>query len=456
MNFLLLITSVLVLLIVYFISGSFASLLMSVLTLFLGGILILLLGKSRKERSDMITVMLVASVVFTLATIMNYLDIIANYSSFADLGNDNYSFYLASLDGVGAYSLQEIFNECIIQNIHYENGGYFFYIKALAYLSSKIADGNHLLLQQLGTAMPSILSSIVLYGILSKYCPTSKAVRYTCLFMVLSPLILHSVGIHRDAMIAFFYFVLIYLWLIKDFSLKIGLLQFAISIILFFFREQHGLFAASFIIVSILSSHGQKRIVYIFSIIALIGIFGASFLMEMISNNLAETNDYYYNLRADKLSGLSSGIGRFIYMLPSPIKEVAQIFFLQLRFPPWLALSEANNISAVVLGLLSFFISFSWFFVFIFTVISVIKKGINYLPKKLFYGLILLFFFLLLSSSNLDSRRVVCMYPLMYVSYVYYNEFVLSNKWVLTFRHRYIFVYFGFCLLYLVLKARVG
>lgn len=455
-NVSLLIFSFIVLVLVYVASSSSAALVVSGVTLLMGGLMVLLFGKSTRERENMLTVMLVSFLFITFATILQHLDYMADYISFSNQSNDNYKFYLASIDGEHASSIHGIFNECVIHNIHFENGGYYFYIKLLSFLATKYSDGNHILLQQLGTALPSIMSSVVLYAIVAKYCPAKKAIGYSCFFMVLSPLILHSVGIHRDAMIALFYFILIYLWLCKDFSLKVGALQVLLALILYYLREQHGLFALSFVVVSSISARKQNRLVYIVAVAALIAIIGATYLYEMISSSYYETNEYYNEFRSDRLSGLSSGIGRFVYMLPSPLKELAQVLFLQLRFPPWLALSEANNPSAILLGFLSFSVAFYWFYVFAGTVYSIAKKGIKSLPTKLMYGLLLLFAFLFLSSSNLDSRRVVCMYPLMYVAFVYFKEHMLSRRIMLTFGHNYAIAYAGICLLYLMVKGSAG
>lgn len=455
-NVSLLIFSFIVLILVYVASSSSAALVVSGVTLLMGGLMVLLFGKSTRERENMLTVMLVSFLFITFATILQHLDYMADYISFSNQSNDNYKFYLASIDGEHASSINGIFNECVIQNIHFENGGYYFYIKLLSFLATKYSDGNHILLQQLGTALPSIMSSVVLYAIVAKYCPAKKTIGYSCFFMVLSPLILHSVGIHRDALIALFYFILIYLWLCKDFSLKVGALQVLLALILYYLREQHGLFALSFVVVSSISARKQNRLVYVVAVGALIAIFGATYLYDMISSSYSETNEFYNEFHSDRLSGLSSGIGRFVYMLPSPLKELAQVLFLQLRFPPWLALSEANNPSAILLGFLSFSVAFYWFYVFAGTVYSIAKKGIKSLPTKLMYGLLLLFAFLFLSSSNLDSRRVVCMYPLMYVAFVFYKEHRLSRRIMLTFGHNYAIVYAGICLLYLIVKGSAG
>ena len=455
-NDFLLILSFIVVVMVYMASSSSASVMLSVATLLLGWFMIVLFVKSGKERIEMTTAMLMSFVVFTIAAILQYFDYVADYGNFAKEGNDNYFFYITSMEGEGASSIGKLFNKTVIQNIHYENGGYFFYIKTLAYLAWLHADGNNILLQQLGTVLPSILSSVVLYAILSKYCPANKTFGYTCSFMVLSPLILHSVGIHRDAMVALLYFILIYLWLCKDFSLKVGVLQVLFAYVLYFFREQHGLFALSFVVVSSISTRKQPRLVYVIAVMVLIAIIGVTKLSNMLSTSLMETNEFYEDLRSDHLSGLSIGIGRYIYMLPSPIKEIAQISFLQLRFPPWLTLSEANNFPAVILGLLSFAVAFYWFFVFSVTLVSLVMKGYRCLPTKLILGLLLLFAFLFLNSANLDSRRVVCMYPLMFIPFVYYKEYILQEYTIAAFKRNYVLIYMSICFLYLAVKVSVG
>lgn len=455
-NTILFFVSAIVVLAVYLTSSSSASIGMSVVTLLLGLLLVLLFGR-KNNRTEMTTALLAAFIVVTLATIVQYLSYTANFSSFASEYNDNYKFWITSQEGITAESLYQLYNDCIIQNIHYENGGYYLYIKSLAYLATKFADGNHLLLQQLGTAMPCIFSSIVVYAILLPFSPQRKVLNYTLLFIIFSPLILHSVGVHRDSVIAFLYFIVIYLWLCKDFNFKIGILQIAIAVLLYYFREQHGLFALSFVVLSAVSSHKRKRWYYVVAIIVLVAIVGSSYLISLIQSNYEATNEYYTNRLSNALSGFDSGIGRYVYMLPTPLRQIAQIVFINLRFPPWLALSSATSFYAGAIGILSLAVAVVWFYVFSFSLVAMHNAGFKVLPTKIVYGLILLVIFLFLNSNNMDSRRVVCMFPLLYVTFVYYREMIQFK--IIGHRHftrKYAFSYLIVCVAYLVVKTIAG
>lgn len=438
-----------------FITHSFSSFVLLLIIFLFGNIITWFVANDRNERGDIAHVFNVAMLVTTILAFFQWLGYDSDYANFASGENDNYKFFIASMDGVYAKSLYAIFKNCIIDNAYYENGGYYFYIQSIAYIGNLI-DENHLYLQQIGTALPCILSSIVVYKTLSHFCIRENVVKYTISFILFSPLIIHSCGVHRDSMIALLYFICMYIWLCKSFSLKTFLLQSFIALILFYFREQHGLFAISFIALSAITSESKSRWLNIVALAILVLSFGSTFLLGTLQNNYLETTDFYDSFGSDALAGVNSGFGRFVYALPSPIKEIAQVFFSQLMFPPWDYISRSSNIYFAIVGFQALLISVVWFYYFVSVMLYVFRNGFSAYPRKIVYGLGLFFLFLVLNTSNLETRRIVCVYPLLFLAFVYARDYLIPISRQTSFKRDYALLYACLCLFYMLLKLRVG
>lgn len=447
-NLILKILSLIWILIQWGLSNSNSVMIFQLFTLFLGIFIINVITKNICHKKTVKTVFLISFLVLNIFTTIRWLGIECDFNTFADENNDNYKFWLAT-NNLNEISISKIYKECIIDNIYLENGGYFFYIRMLGYLAESYFDGNHILLQQLGTAFPSVLSSIFLYFLSFYICNDYKqSYNYACTYILLTPLITISTGITRDAIIAFFYLLLIYLWFTKELSLKVVVVELLIMLILMSFRMQHGLFASAFIVMTIITSNSSNRWLYYLALLVLVINIGLLIYSFMI-NHLADTIDYYIAYRADELEGLNSGIGRYVYALPTPIKELAQILFLQLQFPPWYDLIKSTNVFYSICGVLNMVISFYWFYIFYSVIINLYKFGYKQLPKKYLFAIIIFFIFILLNTSNLSLRRVVCIYPLLYLVYVYFRT---SSFYCINYRHikkQYLSIYLFLIVSYL-------
>lgn len=448
---------VIVLLLIYALSSSSASICMGVFTILFGCVLVGLLSRNNVERSILFSALFFSFSFATFLVIMQWLAIELNYDIFADPNNDHYKFFIASQDGETASSITSLFNKCILEDVYWENGGYYFLIQSTAYIATTLFDGNCILLQQLGSSACFVWSSIFLCKILIHFFGASDKVgNYTFFYIAFCPLVLHSIGIHRDPHIALLYMILIYLALLKEVNLRIVIYQLVIVIILYYIRQQHGLFAITFIGLSLLMSKKRSKWIIFIVVLIILASVGATTIYSLISDNLSDTNEYYYNYREVALDGINSGLGRYVYILPTPFRELAQIIVLQMKFPPWGAIENSSNLFTFTIGLETFFIAFLWFYVFVCLVSCLIKYGFSQLPKSISYGLGLLAIFLLLNSSNLESRRVVCMYPFMFIPYLYFKERIATHHFLHLIKERYIIIYASLCVVYLIFKLSFG
>lgn len=456
MNNILAIVSIILVILVGFLSMSTASVAMMVLTILVSFIFTRILGDNIKEYNLLTTAFLFSFIFVTFLATMQWLSIEHDMSMFANDDNDHYKFFIASQDGSNAPSIRSIFNTCILSGIYWENGGYYFLIQLIAYVANNFFDGNCILLQQLGTTAFFVWSSIFFSKTLMLFCPRERVRYYTIFYIIVCPLVLHSLGIHRDVQIAFLYMVLIYITLSKNANIIMICIQLLIAVFLFFLREQHGLFSILFVGMSLLLSRGKSKFVLLIIALIFFAILGLSEFTNFIGSNLADTNEYYDAYRHAALSGLDSGIGRYVYMLPTPLKELAQIIVLQMRFPPWGAIEMANNPYALIIGIEGLFVASLWFYVFVSLFAYLVKYKFSRLPKQLNYGLVLLFVFLLLNTSNLESRRVVCMYPFMFIPYVYIKNVIAKKSFTKRINKMYFSLYILLTFAYLLLKLLLG
>lgn len=438
------------------ISVSIASFFMCVLTIVIGYVLTFKLAENKEERVMIECSTLFSFVIVTFLVLMQWFSIDMDIGSFANPDNDHYKFFVASQDGVAANSVKDIFTHCINGTTYPENGGYYFLIQTIAFVAARYFDGNCILLQQLGSSAFFVWTSAFFCKILIRHCSADKVNLYVFYYFAFCPLILHSLGIHRDPHIAFFYMMIIYLSLCKKTSISTLVCQLGIAFVLYYFRQQHGLFAVSFVAFSLLVAKTKSKWMLITVVVLLIGVIGTTMIYNFIGDNLKDTNEYYDSYRELALDGLDSGIGRFVYMLPTPVKEVAQIIVLQMKFPPWGAIESANNFFAFIIGVENLLVGVFWFYIFVSLIILLFKYGYSQLPKTLRYGLVFIAIFLLLNSSNLDSRRVVCMYPFMFLPYLYFKENIASRNFLQMVRNRYIFIYLSLCVTYIIVKSVIG
>ena len=446
--------STLMLILVGAVSASTAPVFVSAMTLLTGYIISFLLTSPGKNLADIESVFLKTFLFITTIVLIRWSGIMSSYADFAVEANDNYKHWLACNDGITS-SFAQNFKECIIDNIYIENGGYYFYIRSLALICHKYFDGNSILAQQLGTAACTCVTSIFIYLTLSKYVGQEKTKLYTTFYVLLTPIVLISAGITRDAMITMFYSILIYLWLCKEFSVRVLITQGVIAFVITYLRTQHGLFATSFIFLSLLSASIKNKWVYIFVMMLLVVIYGASMFNHILAE-LTDTFDTYKKLVGNELATTVSGIGRYVYKLPSPIKEIVQFFVIHVNFPQWKALTIAGNIQEIIIGCLSTAVYTYWFYVSFSTVCYIIKAGFKTIPTALKYAICIYTAFVLMNTAVLDIRRLVAMFPLLFLTYAYLKENCISRKTVNIVKELFIILYTLLVILYLLMTITVA
>ena len=396
----------------------------------------------------------VFNVVFSSAllfAIFHYMDTVVDWNNFAQDWKDEYKFWTLSNYLADYSSLEQLAKDCFVYRVHIENEGYIFYIGMLAYMAEHFFDGNHLLLQFLGSVISGSLMAIVFYKICLLFFDAKRSVIYALLYSLCTVVFYYSFTLVRDIHIAFFYILSFYI-IFKRFSIKGFVLLLLNVLIVWHLRFEHGLFL--FVFVAYYVYERVKRNVVLVGVLALLGgsVFIAYFLEDFIYAQ--ESMAHYMEFTSDAVFGVEDSLGAVFYTFPSPIKEIMILLnsFLQ-PFPSWTALSNATNVFSGIVAFVDIVRGIFWFVVFVSLLVWLfVDKLYKNIPKKFVYLLLIILGFLILNTSNMNVRRVMCVYPIIFLVYVWIqNKYISQSK---CFRVTCRIVSFYVCLIfvYVVIK----
>jgi len=365
-------------------------------------------------------------------------------------------FYEIAQDLGRLNSIEAIFSACIIDNIYLESGGAHFLFGTIAFFANNYFDGNSVLLQSLWIVFVAILSNIFVFKVLKVFFSDALAAKYTIVFALASPILYYSPWLLRDVHITFLYCLAIYLSF-RKLSITNSILFLVVFLITYYFRIEHSLVLLLFPIVHLyFNKETNKLVMRLWPIVIVLGISIVSILIFMQSQSISQALEGYYRYDAYTSDSLDdNGLGARLYNLPFGLKHFALVVNSQLTpLPPWIAINSSNNfyinITAILLGIVTIY----WSYVFLFISFATLSKGIfAALPKSfiLFLGIVLVF--LILNTSNINVRRIMAVYPIIFMIYVYIKE-NNSKKIVLKNIHqKAVGTYILLLVTYIILKA---
>lgn len=413
---------------VFFVTFSSATFYFSLFILILGNVFAYLVAGKIKNYAE-IKVYNIVFCFYVLLAINYYLGYQADWGSFTQDWRDEYKFFTMT-ESNQYLSITQNYTDSFTDRIYIEYGLYVFYISSLASIAYNYFDGNHLLLQFLGTTFLGVLSSVVIYKILNLYVDSKKAYRYTLIFMFFSIFNFYSYNLLRDVAIAFFYICGIYLVLdsIKNKSFYKLLLMFLFNWLVLELRFEHGLlFALLTVYMGINVFRKNKVFLIIFSVL-LISFLVLIFLSKM--EMLLLSFDSYSDLTDNAVKENENSIAQNFYSLPPVVKQLVIIFVSQIQpFPSWLGISSTNNIYQNFHGFLQIIYSLFWFIIFL----SIMKwmfidKKIFSLKKEFKILLVICLIFLLVNTVNISLRRLIGFYPFIFLIYIYLKENFIDYK----------------------------
>lgn len=413
---------------VFFVTFSMATLIFALFILVFGNVFAYIVSNKTNNFAE-IKVYNIVFCFYVLLAINYFLGYQSDWSSFTQDWRDEYKFFLMA-ESNQYLSISQNYTDSFTDRIYIEYGLYVFYISSLASIAYNYFDGNHLLLQFLGTTFFGVLSSVIIYKILNLYVDSKKAYRYTLIFMFFSIFNFYSYNLLRDVAIAFFYVFGIYLVLdsIKNKSFYKLLLMFLFNWLVLELRFEHGLLFALLTVYMGINVFRKNKVFLIIFSVSLISFLVLIFLSKM--EMLLLSFDSYSDLTDDAVKGNESSIAQNLYIFPPVVKQLVIIFVSQIQpFPSWLGISSTNNIYQNFHGFLQIIYSLFWFIIFLSIIKWVaIDKKIFKLKKEFKILLIICLIFLLTNTVNMSLRRLIGFYPFIFLIYVYLRENFVDYK----------------------------
>lgn len=435
------------------VSGSLSVMFFCVFSYFVG-----LLLCSTIECKDRIRGYKVLNIVFSVITmfaVFHYMDASVDWYNFAQEGNDEYKFWMSSEKHAHYPSISQIYIDSY--TTYYDlldTKGYVCYIGIIAYLAERYFDGNNLLLQLLGSVLFGTFISVILYKILLLYFNSRKSFKYALLYSLCSAVVYYSFKYYRDIHIAFFYVLSLYV-LLDKFSIKGVVVLLCSIVIVWQLRQEHGIFLITFLTYYIYYFIKKNTLITILFFVILVLVFFVYFsdVYDSVMRRMAGYEVSSYMSEALK----ENSFGAVIYKFPSPIKEVLLVINSQIRpFPSWHLLVESKNIYSAIVSLVDIVRGIFWFvivssiFVWLFA-----YKAMKKIPLNFKYLMLIVLVFLFANTSNMTERRLICVYPMIFLLYVWLKENVISYKAYFTTKKHTVYLYISLCLIYIVTKAFV-
>ena len=419
-----------------FITGSFAAAVFSIIIIAIGYIYCkeTRIGCSK----DAQTVYFVTFVVVTILILVRVADIgisETNYENLFKTGGDEDGYFeksqIAAKQSSFWAAVPNITNTLLTSYVgdpisFITSPGYHMYLGLVGYISNHLFYGNDIIVQLLGSCLFGCLLSVILFKILALYFPSHKARNYALIGIIFTAFMHYSASLLRDIHITFFFGLIFYI-ILQPFSIKNLTKAILIILLTASFRVWSALFMIVFISYYLYRRFNNKMVTVVFiSLIALVFIFimALPLIDDAMERLLIASRNFESKIVEE------SGYLQILNSFPTPIKETAIIASSFITpFTAWNELSLSDNLFHTIFKFTIVVYEFSWFLIIWLTVKwCTINKGLKKLPSLLLWLLIIVVAYFYVSTSEFTVRRTMCMYPLIYLAFVYLKEYAISKK----------------------------
>lgn len=270
-----------------------------------------------------------------------------------------------------------------------------------------------------------VLSSIVLFRILSRRFDAKKAFHLALVFGVCSLFMFYSTVIIRDIIICFFYLVAFDI-VDQKFTL-LGVTKLLLIIfIVWGIRLYSGLFLVVFLCYyfykRLYNSAFRPIATFVFAIVLIITS-GSILASDIVTQTMTEMQEYA-ELAAERSEG---GMVSKLQSLPPGISHLAIVFFMMIRpLPPFSVYIGVETLSHFLMSTMLLVAGFFWFVLFYSLCYQLfVKKHIFKIPFDKIVLLVVCLVFMLANASHPDIRRMLPVFPILYVQYA---EICKANK----------------------------
>lgn len=334
------------------------------------------------------------------------------------------------------------------------NALYNTYLTAIAIFFNGMFGETSVFAMTLSSTIFGIMSISVLYEILLMYVSREKAYRYTLLYAFLSIFFIYSCVILRDIIIVYFFLLAIKI-ILKPFRVYNLLSLVVFMLLVWGVRLYSGLFYGTFIMLYLyIRFHDTKyrklALLFfgVFAVFVFIAVLGSAATTQAI-----EEIEGYNEFTSDKTTA-SGGLISNLYKLPMGVQQIAIMFYSQMApFPSYGLLTVASTFSHFWMVLCVMIYELFWFFVFYTLMASFLfkKTYLNLTYKESFLFLIAIIF-ILANTAHPDLRRMMPVYPIIYLLYVKVKEYCVSGMWVKRIRQNLTITYIGLLVVYFMIK----
>lgn len=289
------------------------------------------------------------------------------------------------------------------------------YLNEMALIMNKYFGGMTVYGMTLCLTIFGVLSSLILYKIFLRHFNETYAYNQVLIFSLCSQFFLYSTVIVRDVVICFLYLVAFDI-IDRKFSLKGFLMLFVVMLLAWGVRLYSGVFLGAFIWYYLYTkmSNGSARFVgkflaILFGVIIAVAIIGSS-LMEQTTEEL----EVYEELSQARSAG---GIASRLMKLPPGISHLCIVFYTMIRpLPPFSPFVGVESFSNFSIATLSFISGFFWFVCFYtYTFLAIFNHQLKKLDSNKLLLLGIVFLFLLANTSHPDVRRMLPVFPIIYL-----------------------------------------
>jgi hypothetical protein len=425
--------------------GSLTPIILYLLMLFLG-IGLISLFSNKNDYLLKIKLFIFFFSLYLIYTLVNHTILIGFFPEYLPFNyTDEQLFYHASSLGLPYVSGEKYFFDLFsVFEIH-ELPLHVVFSAAITYLSMIIDGGNTIIVQKLLSPFLGSLFIVVLYSTLKhQFRELFFALNATMMYGLFSAIFMYSTPLLRDIDIALAYMIFIYLFLQKN-SYKNFFLLLLVAFCTVYLRVESGLvlfgttFLYSYLYVKNLENKSIKLIFYILVMVLFSIIFALVF--HKITSMIVDL-DTSNTLRATARSSGSSII-LSLKKLPFGIGYIPMVLFGQMQpFPIFLSIERPLEVIS----------GFLWPFIFVMMTYAIIIKDIRVeIDIKMKYLLVIAIIVLFLMASEANVRRMMSVYPIIYIMALYSFNFLNKRK-IKQFFYFYVFVMVILNMLYYSMK----
>ncbi|WP_348823531.1 hypothetical protein [Flavobacterium aestuarii] len=307
----------------------------------------------------------------------------------------------------------------------------FNFISIFAAYLSQLTDENNILVQKLQSVFLGAFSMPYIYLMLKKYINKEKAYTYTLFFAVFSFVCIYSVVFNRDPHVYFLYTLGSYLIVYHKEKKYVLLKLFFIMILLIGFRIEHALFFITFLVTHIFIVTKKNRTFIIIGGTAVVLVF--SVLFPLLIAKYDENTEAYQN-QTERVERKEVSFGAAFANLPPGIKQTLMMINGQIApaVPFWRGwFIEGSNLVKVKHTQEGYYTPWRfmesiaaivWIYIWGFLIYGFYRKLYKIVKVELLilFGIAILL--LLLSSSSINTRRIYCVFPVMFVVAMIFYE----------------------------------